>query len=1101
MINRPRNGRLSMALCSLVVLVTCVPLVLTQMGVGFGGAAEDGAGAHFAGWNVGGSMVRFDVNALSMVLFIVALTALYRRVAADRTVAVLGLALALAGLVGSIQIVPGVAGVGGPADHRITGMWTTNVGRLAAAAVLLVGTAVLLALRSRRRGSIPILLALTLPLIGGSWFATARLDAAVLEKLAHWGSWATLGLYLAAAALLVPMARRQRAPLLARGMMVGFVPLLASQLTLNLTTSTIMDGGYHIADLLRWFSLLLPACGLGIDFVNTYQDRALSDEKRFLRAVVDAIPHFVFSRDTEGRYTLVNQTVARFFGRPVEEIEGKRLDEVLTDPEQCHAWLEEDRETLRRGGEWSFPEEIKSDIGGEPLTVHSIKKPLLADDAGASQVLGVSIDVTDRLKAEQALAERLELERASAAILATFVQCTNEDLDTRMEQVLEQVAALTDASRSYVFAFGDEDRPARCLFQWSSDAVADHLRAPVTMPQSELDWMTRWFAMSAPIAIANVDELPPGAASFRRGWRFAPVDAFLALPISHRGRIFGFLGVDAGEHRTWRHEDISMLRSVGDLFITVWDKLRAEIIMVDAMEEARASNRAKSEFLANMSHEIRTPLNCITGIADLLADLDPTPQQEQYLEMIRQSGASLLTILNDVLDLSKIEAGKLSLDPEPTDLRGVVEEVVSLIAFTAQAQGLEVVCRFAPGVPARGILDGNRLRQVLTNLLNNSVKFTREGHIYLDVEPVAESGDSVTVRFKVVDTGIGIPADQVATIFDKFIQADTGSTRSFGGTGLGLAISQHLVQLMGGRIEVESELDEGSTFTFTLPVLEPEVPQLRELDNSAENLLIVAGSELAGEVLSEQARQLGYRPALATWCPDALSKLSAKPTEGEAHWSAVLLDHSLPDEDMHVVIDYCHALAHWRRPRVLVMTDLATRPWDVGVRPDCFLAKPVRLEHLADALGANAVADLVEQDDADAPRPAAGARILLAEDNPFNQRVAIGMLEMLGCTVALAANGAEAVEKASAEDFDLVFMDCQMPEMDGYEATRTIRGLDGDRARVPIVAMTANVLSGDREACYAAGMDDFLSKPVTKGTLTDMLVRVGLVRTPASSLT
>jgi len=1096
-LQRPQNGRLYLTLSYLVIVVTCTPLALTELGVGFSPDAMDGAGSHFAGWYVGESLIRFDVNALSIVFLIAALTVLYRRIASDRTVAVLGLAVALAGLVGAIQIVPGSGGMDGVSGHQAAALWITDLSRLTAAAVMVIGAAVLLVRRGRRRGSIPLLLTLGLPLMIGAWFTMARLDIGTLARAAAIGGWITPALYLLAAGLLLPMARRQRAPLLARGLLVGFVPLLAGQLALNLAASTILDTGYHIAVLLKWFGLLLPACGLGIDFVNAHQDKALHGEKRFLRAVVDAIPHFVFSRDTEGRYTLANQTVARFFGRSVEEIEGKLLTEIIDNPQQCRIWLKEDQETLRRGGAWSFPEEITAGSTGETITVHSIKKPLLAADAGTTQVLGVSIDVTDRLRAEQALAERLELERASASILTTFVQCTREDLEPRMDEVLEQVAALADASRCYIYAFGNDDQPARCLFQWSSDTVAEYLRPPSSLSQDELAWMTRWFAMTAPIVVGDVDELPPGAASFRRNWRFAPVDAFLALPISHRGRIFGFLGVDAGEHRTWRHEDISMLRNVGDLFITMWDKLRAEVSMVNAMEEARASNRAKSDFLANMSHEIRTPLNCITGVADLLADLDPTPQQEQYLEMIRQSGTSLLTILNDVLDLSRIEAGRLTLDPAPTDLRGAVEEVVNLIAFTAQAQGLELVCRFAPGVPARGVVDGDRLRQVLNNLLNNAVKFTREGHVYLDVEPVAESGSTVTVSFKVTDTGIGIAAEEAATIFDKFTQVEAGSTRGFGGSGLGLAISQHLVQLMGGNITVDSEPDEGSTFSFTVPVLEAEVPPQPNLDNSSENLLIVACSELAGEVLAEQARQLGYRPSLATWCPNALSLLSAKPSEGEAHWSAVLLDHSLPDEDVHVIIDYCHALAPWRRPRVLVMTDLATRPWDVGFSPDCFLSKPVRLEHLSDALVSSGVAGLIEQEDQAAEAPAADARILLAEDNPTNQRVAVGMLEMLGCTVEVAPNGAVAVESARAEDFDLVFMDCQMPEMDGYEATRTIRGLEGSRGRVPIVALTANVLSGDREACYAAGMDDFLSKPVTKGRLTDMLVRVGLVKTPA----
>ena len=425
------------------------------------------------------------------------------------------------------------------------------------------------------------------------------------------------------------------------------------------------------------------------------------------------------------------------------------------------------------------------------------------------------------------------------------------------------------------------------------------------------------------------------------------------MPIAHRGRPFGFVAVDSPLARTWQRDEITMLRNVGDLFITVWDKLETERSLKEAMVQAQASSRAKSEFLANMSHEIRTPMNCVIGIADLLSDLDPTPRQRQYLEMIRQSGGALLAVINDILDLSKIEAGQFELDPQETDLRGLVEEVVGMIAFTAQSRGLEVICRQAPGVPELGLVDGPRLRQVLTNLLNNAAKFTSAGHIYLNVEPVGEADGATLVRFAVSDTGIGIPPAQMQKIFDKFTQAEAGTTRRFGGTGLGLAICQRLVDLMGGRITAESTPGQGSTFSFTIPVrgVTPAVETLPDAD--ARNVLIVTGCELSGEVLGEQVRQLGHWGYVVLGAADALAMVAGRPSRGCGLWSTVLLDQNLPPAELAAVLDHCAALPADDRPRCVLLTNLAGQPSWLGElvpRADGELSKPVRPRHLAAVL-------------------------------------------------------------------------------------------------------------------------------------------------------
>ena len=1074
-------------LFGVVVCVTLLPLYLSPLGFDFA------ASAHGSGWAAAGVQLRFDVVTLALVLFTGIATRIHMHIAPRREVLMLGTALVVAGLTVGIHVVPDT--VSDPAFTVLLGRGGT--------ALIIFGVALVVhaRFRGRYRSWVAGILATSLPVVAAVWLMPLLVapDRWVIGPTVIGAT--TLVLQVATGAVLVRMVRQERLHYFGRGLLMGLLPLAAGQLTLIAMPVANAVNGQAIATLLQWFAWALPAIGLGIDVLKADQEKNLNAEKRFLRAVVDAIPHFIFARDTEGRYTLVNEAVAGAFGKPVDEIEGRTLSEVHETYEDCRAWLEEDRETLRRGATWSYPEQLVNHSTGETVHLHSIKKPLLGDGDEADQILGVSIDVTDRLRAERALAERLELERANAAILTAFVGCTGDDEDLAVEEVLTRVCTFTGAQRCYIYRVGDDGRPAERLFAKVAPAATGRPLPPPELANEDLHWAANWLAVNAPIDAGGSAEWPPGSESFRRRFELSETASLLLLPVARRGRPFGFISVDRTDGAPWRRDTMAMLRNVGDLFITVWEKLETERTLVRTMEAARASSRSKTEFLANMSHEIRTPMNCIIGIADLLREMEPSERQLEYLEMVRQAGGSLLTILNDILDISRIEAGKLQLDPVRTDLRTVIEDVVGLIAFAAQSRGLEVVCRLAPGLPAHAVLDGGRLRQVLTNLLNNAAKFTRRGHIYLDVEQVGDEDGTARLRFRVTDTGIGIPGEQMSRIFEKFTQAEAGTTRRFGGTGLGLAISRQLVELMGGELAARSVPDQGSTFTFTIPVSGPEPLALPAVGTSGDNVLIIAGHELAGEVLVEQVRQLGYTANMVTEGADALDLLAAAPSRGQDAWRAVLVDQTLPAADLRGIVDHCSGMDPARRPRVLIMSDLATLMRDIDGQVDGFLTKPVRLERLAGALNpvpvAPAAAPLIAPEDrAPGIEELEGTRILLAEDNPFNQQVAVALLDRLGCTVTVANNGAEAVEKVEAMQFDLVFMDCQMPEMDGYEATRRIRALAAPVNTVPIVAMTANALSGDRESCFAAGMDDFLSKPITRDMLVAILKRVGLIKSP-----
>ena len=1101
---------------AVVLGVTVLPLALGRMGFGYGSASRGGAGTHFAGLTTDDSIVRFDVNALSLILIIGILAAIYNRVKRSRFVTLLATSLVLSGMIDSIQIVP-VYEFEFPGQYfHTTAYWTTALSRTGAALMLAVGVVAIRLDRWRDlRKSLLILLGSGGFVVSAYWYAMAHVAEGHPWTTGNLHQF-TLFLYLGVAYLLRPEIRHHRLRFFAQGVLAAMIPLAVGQVWLTTSAHTILDEGYHISVLLRWFAGLLPAAGLGIDFLNTYYARGVSGEKRFLRTVIDTIPHFIFARDKDGRFTLVNQAVADFYGLNVQQVEGRHLYDIHADFEQCQTWLQEDLQTLERNDLWAMPETSTLGVDGQPIWIYAIKKPLPTLNGDPRQVLGVSIDITEQKRAEQALASRLKLEQTTAGIQQAFVHCTVEDFSEVIEEVLGKVGEFTEATRCFLYQFTGEDQSARLVY--SKTLAGDKgVHPPTVVLNQDLDWAVRWFELNIPVTIDRFGELPEDAVGFQRVWNYDEQDSFLAVPVFHHERLYGFLGVDSGDRSRWRQEDTNLLRTVADLFITVYEKQEIERSLVEAMEAAQASNKAKSEFLANMSHEIRTPMNCVIGISDLLLEMDPTPRQQQYLDMIHQSGDALLDLINNILDLSKIEAGQLGLELVETDLSVLVEDIVGLIAFNAQTRGLETVYRLAPGAPARVLCDPGRLRQVLVNLLNNAAKFTREGHIYLNIEPVGYQDNQVQLRFQITDTGIGIDRDQVAHIFDKFTQADASTTRRFGGTGLGLAISQLLVGLMDGEISATSELDRGSTFSFTIPVhpVDGLPSELPSTPATPQQVMVVTEHTLVGEVLAETIRHQGHHSTVAQSC-DAAGNLLGDDRDGTRPWTLMLLDRDVCGEDMSRIRGRLDEMAEDLRPAVVLLANLAESHSDQELLNSGFagtLAKPVRPQQLADVLaGEMNLSAEQPAPAADAPResprlmnePATdldddwitvsdGPLILLAEDNPFNQKVAVGMLGLLGCRVEVADNGAEALAKVQEMDYDLVFMDCQMPEMDGYEATRQIRLLDSERAKTTVVAMTANALSGDREACFAAGMDDFLSKPINKAMLREMLAKWNLV--------
>lgn len=829
-------------------------------------------------------------------------------------------------------------------------------------------------------------------------------------------------------------------------------------------------------------------------------EKSLRKERSFLKALIDTIPDLIFYKDNDGVYQLVNEATSRTQNTIPDNIIGLTDFEMLS-PEIARKFRSQDIQILASGIPGSFDTHLDH-FGRKQVPYETTLTPFYGENETIQGIIGIARDISKRKEFEDILSRRMEFQKLLMNLATDFVNVDFEEMDQAIDFALKSTGEYTGIDRAYLFAYDFEAGLMHNTHEWCAEGIEPSIELLKDVPcDLFLDDWVRVHQRGENVHVPDVSALPKDSNLFQI-LNEQNIKTLVTIPLMYAEQCLGFIGFDAVRKiKDWGEEEIALLRVMSSLFTNAELRKRHEKEIIEARKAAEALSKDKSTFLANMSHEIRTPLNGIVGMNYLLQETPLNKEQLYYLSMIDDSVESLLSIINNILDLSKMEANQIKFYEEAFNLEEEVYQVVGILAGKSLEKRIEIIVEYLAETPKVFLGDNMRVRQILLNLVGNAVKFTEQGHVLIRVSYHKHEGEAEAVQIEIEDTGIGISPTSQEEIFNQFTQEDDSSTKKYGGTGLGLAISKQLAEMMNGGIAVRSQLGQGATFivNLQLPAIEEKEDNLAEyMHMTGIKVLIVEDHAINRRILKTYLNSWGVESDTAHSGIQAIHLLEQSLVQGRKY-DLALVDWAMPEMDGLTLGKIIRTRRDWDDTKLIMLTSIvgtikAQELKDSGYQG--ILTKPFpkmdlyrlicqTLQHqcYTSIKNPSGVKSMTNKE-CTKMNEVAEIHVLLVDDHDTNRKAASLVLAKRGYHVLEAESGYKAIDILLKSKVDIILMDVQMPEIDGYETTRRIRKMGDEFKTIPIIALTANALAHDRERCLNAGMNDHIAKPFKLEELT-----------------